>query len=157
MIFVTVGTQLPFDRMVECIDAWAEGRGEEVFAQIGPSTREFANIETVDFLDPQESARRTREARCIIAHAGMGTILSALGSRTPLLVMPRRADLGEHRNDHQLATARRLSARGLVQVAWDADELVSHLDRLEEIEHGPAISPHASDELLDAVRGFLAR
>ena len=143
--------------MIECIDRWAGGRAEEVFAQIGPSTREFSNIETVDFLDPQESARRTREARCIIAHAGMGTILSALGARTPLLVVPRRADLGEHRNDHQLATARRLSDGGLVQVAWDADELVSHLDRLEEIEHGPEISPHASDELIDSVRGFLQR
>ncbi len=36
-IFVTVGTELPFDRLVRAIDHWAgeRGRGSEVFAQIG--------------------------------------------------------------------------------------------------------------------------
>ena len=38
MIFVTVGYQMPFDRMVESIDRWA-GRHPDaaIFAQIGPT------------------------------------------------------------------------------------------------------------------------
>jgi hypothetical protein len=45
--------------------------------------------------------------------------------------MPRRASLGEHRNDHQLATARALAARGQVRVALDETQLGEALDALE--------------------------
>ena len=35
-IFATVGTQLPFDRLIRGLDSWAECNPEvEVFAQIG--------------------------------------------------------------------------------------------------------------------------
>ena len=35
MIFATVGTQLPFDRLIAAVDRWAGTRpGREVFAQI---------------------------------------------------------------------------------------------------------------------------
>ena len=35
MIFVTVGAQLPFDRLVDTVDAWAGRKGDtEVLAQI---------------------------------------------------------------------------------------------------------------------------
>ncbi len=57
-------------------------------------------------------------ATAIVAHAGMGTILTALEMGKPLLVMPRRAALGEHRNDHQLATASRFAELGRVKVAF---------------------------------------
>jgi len=58
----------------------------------------------------------------------MGTIITALELDKPILVMPRRGDLGETRNDHQLATARRLHALGLIEVALDEAELRSRLD-----------------------------
>ena len=42
--------------------------------------------------------------------------------------MPRRASLGEHRNDHQLATARQLEARAGLAVAWEAEALARFLE-----------------------------
>ena len=156
MIFVTVGTQLPFDRMISVVDAWAGRSGEEVFAQIGPSQQDFPNLETADFLPPGELAKRIEESSCIVAHAGMGTILSALEVRKPLLVMPRRAELGEHRNDHQIATARKLSERGLVQVAWTDEEMLARLDGLAEIQGVASPRSEASPELLAALRGFIS-
>ena len=155
MIFVTVGTQLPFDRLVGTVDRWSSRSREAVFAQIGPSQQSFKNIETVPFLTPEEVSRRFAEASVIIAHAGMGTIFTALTARKPLLVLPRREDLGEHRNDHQMATARRLSDRGLVTVAWTEEELERRLEAIHEIQPNAPISEDAEDSLLDAVRGFL--
>ncbi len=155
MIFVTVGTQLAFDRMVEVVDRWAGRTGARVYAQIGPSEAVFEHIETVSFMSPGELANCIGQASCIVAHAGMGTILSALEAEKPLLVMPRRADLGEHRNDHQIATARKLEERGLVQVAWTEDELTERLDRLSSIEAVASPRSEASPELLDAIRSFL--
>ena len=80
-------------------------------------------------------------ADAVVAHAGIGTILGALELGKPTVVMPRRAALGEHRNDHQLATARRFSGPGIA-VALDEHELAAELGRMAS----PADPRHASDE-----------
>src|SRR5262249_19256768 len=120
MIFVTVGVQLPFDRLVRAVDEWAgERRRTDVFAQIGPSDYQPRHIEFSPFVDPPEFRRLVEAADVLVAHAGMGSIITALELGKPLLVMPRRADYGEHRNDHQLATARHMLAQNVINVAQD--------------------------------------
>ncbi len=156
MIYVTVGTQLPFERMIRTVDEWAARAGRsDVFAQIGPSQTRPAHIESAAFIDPEESDRRFADATLIIAHAGMGSIIAALRLGKPIVIMPRRADLKEHRNDHQLATAQRFADRPGVSVAADEHELAELLDRADELAAGASIGPHASDELIDAVRTFI--
>jgi UDP-N-acetylglucosamine transferase subunit ALG13 len=156
MIFVTVGTQLPFDRMIRAVDEWAglRGRGERVFAQIGPSQYRPRHIEYSAFIGADEFQRRTREARAIVAHAGMGSIITALEMGKPILVMPRRAAMGEQRNDHQLATAKHFLAQGRIGVAADEDELLARLDRLDELCAAERIEHRASARLLRALRRF---
>src|SRR5690349_506002 len=96
MIFVTVGAQMPFDRLVRCVDHWAAGRGRrDVFAQIGPTAWRPENIEFVQFMEPPEFRARVTEAKAVVAHAGMGSIITALELGKPILVMPRRGDLRE--------------------------------------------------------------
>ena len=98
---------MPFDRMVRTIDAWASRVGRsDVFAQIGPTNWRPRHIEWTQFIEPQDFRRRVRDATIIVAHAGMGSIL-VLELGKPIIVMPRRGDLRETRNDHQLATALR--------------------------------------------------
>lgn len=157
MIFATVGTQLPFDRLIRAIDDWAGAApGREVFAQIGPSRFRPRHIEYAQFVSPEECAERTRAATAIVAHAGMGTILTALETGKRLVVMPRRAALGEHRNDHQLATVSRFAELGSVEVALDELELLGKLDDLDRLTVAqPAISRHAPDEFVAAVRAFI--
>lgn len=156
MIFVTVGTDLPFDRMVRVVDEWARAvGGREVFAQIGETDWRPSYIAWSKFLQPPEFARRFAEAEVVVAHAGMGTILSALQWEKPLLVMPRRASLGEQRNEHQLATARHLSEMGKVSVAMDEIELRSMLDGLGDLRPRERIGPYASDALVTALRDFI--
>jgi UDP-N-acetylglucosamine transferase subunit ALG13 len=78
MIFATVGTQLPFDRLLLGLDGWAAANpGIPVLAQAGASQRRFRHIETVGQLSQAEFPRPVRGRRLVVAHAGMGTILSA--------------------------------------------------------------------------------
>ncbi len=159
MIFVTVGTQLPFDRLVGSVDAWRESQPrQEVIAQVGPTEREFRSLTVERFVSPERFAALFSSAQVVVAHAGMGTILSAMEVGKPLLVMPRRADLGEHRNDHQMATATRLADRLGLVVAWDEDEIPLKLDKM--LERGessaPRISPYADTRLIDFVRSFVS-
>ncbi len=160
MILVTVGTQGPFDRLVRTVDAWAqENPGHEIFAQIGPSEYQPQAMEFSEGLDPVRFEALLRDADIIIAHAGMGTILKALELGKPVLIMPRRASLGEQRNEHQLATADRFRKMGVVQVAQDESELTQKLGQLfesgAELSAGTKISPSASPELIQCLRHFL--
>ena len=156
MIFVTVGTDQPFDRMLRVIDAWArENNRRDVFAQVGVGAWKPHFIESVEFLEPREFKRRFNEASLIISHAGMGTILSALLHGKPILVMPKRASLGEHRNEHQLATARRMMETGNVNVAFDERELRQRLDGLDELVPCDKISPFATGSIIQGLRDFI--
>jgi UDP-N-acetylglucosamine transferase subunit ALG13 len=91
----------------------------------------------------------------IVSHAGMGTILTALHHRKPILVMPKRASLGEHRNEHQLATARHMMQLGNVNVAFDEAELRDKLDQLGELKLPLPIGDRASDGLIRGLREFI--
>ena len=156
MIFVTVGTQLPFDRLVRVVDAWAATQPcEAVFGQIGPTKLCPAQMEWTSFLAPEDHRKRFEAASLIIAHAGMGTILFALTNSKPLIIMPRRASLGEHRNDHQVATARQFADRAGITVAMDEEALTGVLDQRKHRGAGPGIPAHASPHLLQSVRSFI--
>ncbi len=157
MIFVTVGGQMPFDRLIRAVDEWAEsrGRGDEVFAQIAGGEHTPRSCEWVRLLSAAEFREKVESATAIVAHAGMGSILTALEAGKPILVLPRRGDLRETRNDHQIATARALSERGQVHIAMDESELPARLDTLGGLRASDRISPWASDELSSAIRRFI--
>lgn len=136
MIFVTVGGQKGFERLVSCVDEWAHERHlprNAVFAQIGRTDAIPKHIDSTAGLDPAAYRELFARAEVVLAHAGMGTILTALDLRKPLLVMPREASRDEHRNDHQLATARQLESLIRLQVAWNEYELRAWLDRLSSV------------------------
>jgi UDP-N-acetylglucosamine transferase subunit ALG13 len=132
MIFVTVGEQLPFDRLIRTVDEWAGTSKKEVFAQIGRSVYMPKHIFHKAFLTPEEYTEKLLAADVIVAHAGMGTIITASELGKPILIMPRQAAFGEVRNDHQYSTARRFLALNYVTVAFDEVELKVRLDKLAE-------------------------
>jgi UDP-N-acetylglucosamine transferase subunit ALG13 len=156
VIFLTVGTQIPFDRLVSAVDRWAgEDPGRRVFAQIGPTSVRPRHIEWCDFISPADCRKRLSDAELVVSHAGMGTILSALELGTPALVLPRRAALGEHRNDHQLATARWFEQIAGVTVAFDEAQLVERLRAADWLAGGPRIGDSAPTGFIDALRAFI--
>jgi UDP-N-acetylglucosamine transferase subunit ALG13 len=156
MILVTVGTDLPFDRMVRVVDDWAGETGrQDLFAQIGKGGWKPRHMRFAQFLPPKQFAEYFTSAGVIVSHAGMGTIISALYQGKPILVMPKKASFGEHRNEHQTATARRLVEVGGVNVAFDEQELRAKLDHLDELSIGRKIGDYASDSLLSGIRDFI--
>ena len=156
MIFLTVGTQLKFDRLVRAVDAWAGAHPEtRVFAQIGPSDYVPEHMEWAKSIEPPEFAERFAAANVLVGHAGMGTILSCLENEKRLVVMPRMARYQEHRNDHQLATAKCFSHLKHVKVAYGEAELHDCLEHLMDLKPGGRIDKVASPELIAGLRTFL--
>ena len=124
MILLTVGTQLPFDRLVRIVDEVAEGLSEPVVAQIGQGKYEPKHMEWRRVVPPQEFESMVASASLVVAHAGIGTLVTAERHGKSLILFPRSAALGEHRNDHQKATIRALAGRPGVGVATSPEELL---------------------------------
>ena len=156
MIFVAVGTQLSFDRLTRTVDDWAAKDGRtDVYGQIGPTKLVPRAIHAVSYLSPEAFADHCERASVLVGHAGMGLIISALELGKPLIIMPRRASLSEHRNEHQLATARRFSNTEGVYTAFDEGALTALLQRNDQLTAGANLSRSAKPELLQALQRFI--
>lgn len=156
MIFVTIGTQEPFDRLIAAMDQISLKLAIEVVAQISTSSKlKVKNMKTLDFISPSDFDKLFNEAELIVAHAGMGTIISALVSQKPLIVFAREKKLMEHRSDHQIATAKYLEELGYLIVARDFEELETKiLDFVKDnqIYNSRTISNYASNSLINSIR-----
>jgi UDP-N-acetylglucosamine transferase subunit ALG13 len=157
MIFLSVGTQLPFDRLIRAVDNWAAETGnKDVIAQIGPSDFKPRCIECVQFLSPEEFRSLQGKARVMIAHAGMGSIVTALEFGKPIVIMPRDHSKGEHRNNHQMATAQRFLETPGVYVAMDEIELSAKLNDLGSLEAASSMSSKAPEAFTGKLKDYIA-
>lgn len=158
MIFVTVGGQLPFDRLVHAVDRWAASEQRaDVFAQIGDSKAPPRYMAWERFLTPADFKQRAQQADVMVGHAGMGTIFTAseLGKR--LVVMPRRLHLGEIRNDHQWATVHRIATLHGITAATDEHELLEVLSQLEALPTMASLASAKDNRLIEFLRDFISR
>jgi UDP-N-acetylglucosamine transferase subunit ALG13 len=158
MIFVTIGTQEPFDRLIKIVDELAVGLDQEVVAQVFNSSYVAKNLTLIDFVNPKEFERLFNKADLIISHAGMGSIISALSIGKPIIVMPRKASLGEHRNEHQLATAGKMGEIDGVYIVRNKEELELNINFLLKDKNNKEVfkvSNSASKELIDSIKEYI--
>ena len=159
MIFVTIGTQEPFDRLIKVMDELAlELKDIEIIAQVSQTNYKIKNMKILNFVAPAEFNKYFSEAQLVVSHAGMGTIISALEQKKPIIVMPRLMQYKEHRNEHQLATANRFDKLGYIHVAYNEDELKNRLIDILTGNLKPlySIGDVASDELIKSIKDFIA-
>lgn len=133
MIFLTVGTQFPFDRLVRAIDI-LKGKGiiqDDIFAQVGNSSYQPINFKSVQVMDAEMFEKTLKESIAVISHSGMGAIEMALANEKKILVMPRLKKYGEVVNDHQFAIAKKFEADGYLLAAYHEDELEDKIIQLK--------------------------
>ena len=122
MILVTTGSSGgPFDRLISVVERFEVN--DQVVVQYGPSRLRPQGARCVDYLPFDELSGLVADARVVVAHAGVGSILLCLTHGRPPLVVPRLPWLGEVVDDHQLILARRLALSGAVTCVEDLDEL----------------------------------
>lgn len=155
MILVTVGMQLGFDRLIEAMDEIAPGLGMPVIAQTGRGTYVPRHMDVRQKIAPAEFESLMGDARLIVSHAGIGTVLTAARCGKPVVLMPRRADLGEHRNDHQMATVRNLGGRTGVFIAMNEGELGARIAEALALEDRAAVQSPTVRQLHAALAAFI--
>lgn len=160
MIFVTIGSMFPFDRLIRVMDAWALANpAQAVLAQIGDGSYQPKHMKFLRRLSQREFGETVAKAQLIVSHAGMGTVITAGRAGRPMVLLPRLQEWGEHTTDHQIATANWLGGKPGIHVAGtDADLPAAILAALAEQDSGTRFAPVAdaafTDRLRTAIRGF---
>lgn len=142
MIFVTVGThEQQFDRLVRAVDELrASGAiDESIFMQVGYCTYEPKHCEWERFVPAPEMRSRMEAADVVVTHGGPSSFIEAMAAGKVPVVVPRRADLGEHVNNHQVNFVRKVAERkrGIVPV-FDTKDLALAIREARQLTAGSA-------------------
>ena len=139
MIFVTVGTHYQgFERLVKKMDEIAGKIDDEVIMQIGYTKYEPKNAEWFRFLEREEDILELyKKADVIVAHAGAGTLLTALSFGKPVVVVPRLKKFGEHVDDQQLELAEALESMGKAIAVYDIEKLEDAIKKAKSLKYKP--------------------
>ncbi len=164
MIFVSVGThEAPFDRMLQTV--FGLGLDEDLVVQYGPSTvrSDSASVQA-EYLSFDEVVGYIRQARAVVMHAGVGSVMISLANGKRPIVMARRFEFAEHVDDHQVELARRMDANGLATFVDDLDGLRDVLAAAPEAAGRMTGAPWLGDDLarylteqIGAPRGYAAK
>ncbi len=143
MIFVTVGTTLCFDELIETIDNLvAKGQIlEPVTCQIGNGTFLPNNCEYFRF---QPSINDwVQKASLVISHGGTGTVLSLINIKIKFIAVanPQASD------DHQEQFLSRLGKMGCLLWTKNLDELYTLIQRVTTFKPLPLNAECLIDDL----------
>lgn len=156
-IFVTVGSMLPFDRLVKAMDAWAaENPKAQVFAQIGETALKPKNIEFAAMIGPAEYRERFASADLVVSHVGMGTVITAFECGKPVVMLPRSPELMEVTSNHQIATAKWLVGRSGIHIVSSENELADAIADSLGSQGVSKIETGTRERLIGAIREFIS-
>lgn len=129
-VFVSVGTDHhPFDRLVDWAERWALAHPDDtVVVQHGTTRAPDGAVEHAELYSRDDMRAQLERADVVVISCGPGGVMDVRATGRVPVVLARRADLGEHVDDHQQSFARHLSSAGLAHCIESEAELVEALD-----------------------------
>ena len=120
--FVSVGNATqPFNRLLEAVGKITVDLPQPVFVQYGAgSMLACPGCAGIAYLDMAAFEQRVQDAELLILHAGAGSVIHAVRAGKIPIIVPRRAELGENVDGHQMEFADELAKTGKVIVAHDS-------------------------------------
>jgi UDP-N-acetylglucosamine transferase subunit ALG13 len=156
VILASVGTQLPFDRLIKAVDDWAFERcRKDVTAQIGPSRYVPRAIEHFAFMEHDRFFDLQSRCTVMVSHAGMGSIITALELGKPIIILARDHERHEHRNGHQLDTLRQFAKYPGIYAARDEAEVAALLDKSDTLTATPTIGGSAPRDFVEKLADYV--
>ncbi|MGR5144714.1 glycosyltransferase [Photobacterium sp. DNB23_23_1] len=165
MIFITVGTQFGFDRLIEAslsaIKKNKELCGLKIIIQASINDSlligrfNLLDVEHYEQLNKDDYNYYFNNSNFIISHVGMGTIITAVKKSKYLISLPRLAKFGEHRNDHQISSAKAfLNVYSNVKICMleeDLSEVLKNITLSEVNSSLVKVTETGNNELLMAI------
>jgi UDP-N-acetylglucosamine transferase subunit ALG13 len=156
MILVTLGTfNIEFPRPLKAIEkAVIEKKvTEKIIVQRGHTNFSSDYLEVVQFFAPAELDKLYDEARLVVVHSGIGSVLSGVKKGKKLIVVPRLRKYKEHVDDHQLDLLNEFAKSNYI-IPWNENESFEEvLAKAEDFVPKPFIS--TKDKLVDALIDYI--
>jgi UDP-N-acetylglucosamine transferase subunit ALG13 len=159
LIFVSVGYQLPFDRLIKAVDnifGTKQDLNIEVFAQIGSTDYIPKHISYKKFLTEEEFNQYILNANLIVSHAGIGNIIKIIDNNKKAILFPRMVKYNEHRNDHQISTIKAFKNNEGLKIAnndIDLERLINEYLNDQFIFARSSLAPE--NELFSKIREYI--
>ena len=136
MIFVSVGTQIPFDRLLKSVERQIEigNIREEVIVQAGVTSFKSDKMKIINFIPLDEFNKIINKAKLIICHGGVGTITDGLKNGKTIIACPRLKKYSEAKNDHQIQIIENFGKMGFIIPLLDPDDLGVALEKAKKFK-----------------------
>ena len=133
MIFITVGSQLTFDRLLKAVDKEIEVGNikDQVIVQGGKTKFKSKNMKIIKFLELDEFDKYIKDADLIISHGGVGSIIDALKYNKTVIATPRLKKYKEALNDHQIQIIENFGIEGYIIPLLDLTELNLAIEKVK--------------------------
>ncbi|MBQ9118874.1 MAG: glycosyl transferase [Lachnospiraceae bacterium] len=149
MILVTLGTQkFEMNRLIQAADELAQTVSEEIFVQCGNSSYQPKHCKYSAFVDTTQFAKMIQECSVLITHSGVGTIMTGIQAKRPIVVVPRLKKYNEHVDDHQLQIAEAFEEQGCVLCCREVAELKQYIEKAKSFAFQPYTAPESKVENL---------
>ncbi len=125
MIFVALGTYIPFERLIKRIDQIAPQIKEKIIIQTGDTKYKPKNCESFDWapsLDPY-----MKKARLIICQSALSMVEAIREHKKPVITVPRQYKYKEHINDHQVEFAQYIEKKFGIKAIYNIKDLTPEL------------------------------
>lgn len=137
MILVMLGTQNnSFYRLLEEIEKNIEQEiiKEEVIVQAGYTKFESKNMKILDLISKEQLEELQKEARIIITHGGVGSIITSIEKEKKVIAVARSHEYGEHINNHQKEIVQKFSEKGYIIGIEEVPKLKEALLQVEDFK-----------------------
>jgi UDP-N-acetylglucosamine transferase subunit ALG13 len=158
MIFVVLGTQkFQLNRLLSEIDELIETGGitQEVIAQIGVSDYIPKHYQYFRYIDKKQFDELILQATVVITHSGVGSIITALKAKKPVVIYPRLQKYHEHVDDHQLDIAKAFEKKNYVICRYDDETLPQVMRRCRNYPFAEYIE--VTNKITDIIADFLTK
>ena len=156
MILVLLGTQNnSFSRLLKEIDKCIENQiiKEEVIVQAGHTKFISDNMEIFDFIANNKLSELISEARIIISHGGVGSILTGIKKGKKVIAVPRLKEYGEHVNNHQLQIVENFDTKGFIIGLFNMEDLEKILADIDNFCPNKFVSN--SQKIIDIISDYI--
>jgi beta-1,4-N-acetylglucosaminyltransferase len=151
--FISVGNaKQPFTRLLNAVQEVAERLPKPVTVQYGHNNFSNPAFNCVDFLKMEDFQKLVNSSELLILHGGAGSIITALQAGKRPIVMPRREELGEHVDAHQLEFVAELEKTGKIVVVNCVESLDVAIQNILDIERGSGVNNTQPPPLLKLIQ-----
>lgn len=156
MILVLLGTQNnDFTRLLREVQNNIDNGiiKEDVVVQAGSTKFESKDMKIFSLVPTDELLKLQEQARVIITHGGVGSIISSIKLGKKVIAIPRLEKYGEHVNDHQIQIVESFAKNGLIKGIFDIEKLGETLEKIESFS--PTVFKSNTGNMIKIIENFI--